>query len=140
MIPGIVSFCCQCIPVDLQSSPVCRDSLGGNCKTFMIATVNPSEQHIEESFFTCRYSQARLLLPPTALTNCPVTCLWIRFAHRLCQLTNSVSANRTQDPSLTVQQLQDEVSVLRSQLSRLKVGDRDTAPRYLAVLTRDSAA
>lgn len=31
-----------------------RDSLGGNCKTVMIATINPEALHTEESLSTCR--------------------------------------------------------------------------------------
>jgi kinesin family protein 6/9 len=34
---------------------VLRDSLGGNCKTSMIATVNPNMDHVDESMSTCRY-------------------------------------------------------------------------------------
>jgi kinesin family protein 6/9 len=33
---------------------VLRDSLGGNCKTIMIATINPEACHSEESLSTCR--------------------------------------------------------------------------------------
>lgn len=31
------------------------DSLGGNCKTIMIATINPEAAQTEESLSTCRY-------------------------------------------------------------------------------------
>lgn len=34
---------------------VLRDSLGGNCKTIMIATINPEASHSEESLSTCRH-------------------------------------------------------------------------------------
>ncbi len=34
-----------------------RDSLGGNCRTVMIAAVAPETQHIEESISTCRFAQ-----------------------------------------------------------------------------------
>jgi hypothetical protein len=33
-----------------------RDSLGGNCKTIMIATISPEPAHTDESLSTCRYS------------------------------------------------------------------------------------
>ena len=36
---------------------VLRDSLGGNCRTAMIATVQPSAAQIEESIATCRFAQ-----------------------------------------------------------------------------------
>lgn len=34
-----------------------KDSLGGNCRTVMIANVAPEAQHIEESISTCRFAQ-----------------------------------------------------------------------------------
>jgi kinesin family protein 6/9 len=33
---------------------VLRDSLGGNCKTVMVATINPEASHTEESLSTCK--------------------------------------------------------------------------------------
>jgi hypothetical protein len=36
---------------------VLRDSLGGNCRTAMIATVQPVATQIEESIATCRFAQ-----------------------------------------------------------------------------------
>ena len=33
---------------------ILRDSLGGNCKTTMIATINPEAVHADESISTCR--------------------------------------------------------------------------------------
>lgn len=35
---------------------VLRDSLGGNCKTRMVATVSPEEEDIDESICTCRFA------------------------------------------------------------------------------------
>jgi kinesin family protein 6/9 len=36
---------------------VLRDSLGGNCKTKMIATMSPEEGDIYESLSTCRFAK-----------------------------------------------------------------------------------
>lgn len=36
---------------------VLRDSLGGNCKTVMVATASGEAQHMEESISTCRFAQ-----------------------------------------------------------------------------------
>jgi kinesin family protein 6/9 len=36
---------------------VLRDSLGGNCKTTMIATVTTRNDQIDESISTCRFAQ-----------------------------------------------------------------------------------
>lgn len=50
---------------------VLRDSLGGNCKTTMIATVTTKGDQLDESISTCRFAQrvamisnkVRLLVP-----------------------------------------------------------------------------
>ena len=36
---------------------VLRDSLGGNCKTVMVATVHPAAVHTDESISTCKFAQ-----------------------------------------------------------------------------------
>jgi kinesin family protein 6/9 len=36
---------------------VLRDSLGGNCRTVMVATVSGEAEHMEESISTCRFAQ-----------------------------------------------------------------------------------
>ena len=36
---------------------VLRDSLGGNCKTVMVATVHPAVTHTDESISTCKFAQ-----------------------------------------------------------------------------------
>lgn len=39
-----------------------RDSLGGNCRTVMVANVAPETQHLEESISTCRFAQRVALI------------------------------------------------------------------------------
>ncbi len=34
-----------------------RDSLGGNCRTVMVATVNAAAEQVDESISTCRFAQ-----------------------------------------------------------------------------------
>eukprot|EP00761_Pharyngomonas_kirbyi_P010012 gb/GECH01010030.1/.p1 GENE.gb/GECH01010030.1/~~gb/GECH01010030.1/.p1 ORF type:complete len:668 (+),score=126.94 gb/GECH01010030.1/:1-2004(+) len=46
-----------------------RDSLGGNCKTAMIATLNPDPNNIWECISTCRFSQRVALIKQTATIN-----------------------------------------------------------------------
>ena len=41
---------------------VLRDSLGGNCKTVMVATLSPDEMQSEETISTCRFSQRVALI------------------------------------------------------------------------------
>jgi kinesin family protein 6/9 len=36
---------------------VLRDSLGGNCKTVMVATMSGEASQMEESISTCRFAQ-----------------------------------------------------------------------------------
>ena len=41
---------------------VLRDSLGGNCKTKMIATVSPNAGDLYESLSTCRFARSVSLI------------------------------------------------------------------------------
>ena len=43
--------------VNRHLAQVLRDSLGGNCKTSMIATMNPDRNHTDEGMSTCRFAQ-----------------------------------------------------------------------------------
>ena len=51
--------CPGCTPTCPQ---VLRDSLGGNCKTVMVATLSPDEMQSEETISTCRFSQRVALI------------------------------------------------------------------------------
>ena len=46
---------------------VLRDSLGGNCKTVMVATINPEARHTDESVSTCRFAQRVALIENKAV-------------------------------------------------------------------------
>lgn len=35
---------------------VLKDSLGGNCRTVMIATISPEQSQLDESISTCRFA------------------------------------------------------------------------------------
>lgn len=75
---------------------VLRDSLGGNCKTIMIATVNPEAAHTDESLSTCR------------------------FAQRVSLIKNKATINEDVDPSLIIRRLKAEVLNLREEIAFLK--------------------
>ena len=60
---------------------VLRDSLGGNCKTRMIATVSPKEEDIPESLSTCK------------------------FAMRVAMIKNDIMRNETVDPRVIIARL-----------------------------------
>jgi len=75
---------------------VLRDSLGGNCKTKMIATMSAEKDDILESLSTCR------------------------FAQRVSRIQNVVTRNEQVDPGLIIQRLKKEVSELKAELALVK--------------------
>jgi kinesin family protein 6/9 len=84
---------------------VLRDSLGGNCKTTMIATVNPEPEHTDESITTCR------------------------FAQRVARVQNSAIVNVETDPTLVIRQLKGRVAQLEAEIAFLKGDGRDRVSR-----------
>jgi kinesin family protein 6/9 len=85
---------------------VLRDSLGGNCKTSMIATLAVEDILIEESISTCR------------------------FAQRVALISNSVSLNEEMDPQLVIARLKQEILRLKAELAIAR-GDGDEYPEGL---------
>eukprot|EP00804_Cyclotella_cryptica_P008836 CCRYP_013065-RA/>CCRYP_013065-RA protein AED:0.02 eAED:0.02 QI:2973/1/0.66/1/1/1/3/0/836 len=75
---------------------VLRDSLGGNCKTVMIATISPESQHIDESISTCS------------------------FAQRVALVKNEASINEEVEPEMIIQRLRAEVKRLRDEVAFLQ--------------------
>ena len=71
-----------------------RDSLGGNCRTRFILTLNPEIEFFDETVSTCR------------------------FAQRCAELSTTVQANKTSDLKLLVQRLQREREELMATLER----------------------
>ncbi|KAJ3373821.1 Kinesin- protein 6 [Allomyces arbusculus] len=89
---------------------ILRDSLGGNCKTCMIATLATEEHLLEESISTCR------------------------FAQRVALISNRVSVNEEVDPQLIIAKLRTQVAQLKAELALLR-GDAggdptDELPEY----------
>ncbi|KAF6266655.1 kinesin family member 6 [Scenedesmus sp. NREL 46B-D3] len=83
---------------------VLRDSLGGNCRTVMVATVSGEAQHMEESISTCR------------------------FAQRVALVRNEVSVNEGVDPAAIIRRLKQEVRDLKDELQLLKGGAVQRGP------------
>ena len=75
---------------------VLRDSLGGNCKTRMIATISPKEEDILEGMATCK------------------------FAMRVALLKNNVIKNETVDPGVIIARLKKENAQLKAEIALLK--------------------
>ena len=59
----LLTFC------HLPTCVVSLYSLGGNCKTVMIATINPEEEQTGESISTCRFSQRVACVKNSAIVN-----------------------------------------------------------------------
>jgi kinesin family protein 6/9 len=74
---------------------VLRDSLGGNCKTIMIATISPESQHTDESISTCN------------------------FAQRVKCVKNKASVNEEIEPELVIERLKAEVRRLKEEVEFL---------------------
>ena len=75
---------------------VLRDSLGGNCKTVMVATLSPDDAQSDETISTCRFSQ------------------------RVALISNRLELNEEVDPKLLIARLKAEVRELKEQLQLLK--------------------
>jgi len=75
---------------------VLRDSLGGNCRTVMVATCSAESKQTEESISTCR------------------------FAQRVALVKNDAVLNEETDPSVTIARLKSEVATLKAAVGYLK--------------------
>eukprot|EP00639_Heterosigma_akashiwo_P013845 CAMPEP_0206361628 /NCGR_PEP_ID=MMETSP0294-20121207/473_1 /ASSEMBLY_ACC=CAM_ASM_000327 /TAXON_ID=39354 /ORGANISM="Heterosigma akashiwo, Strain CCMP2393" /LENGTH=456 /DNA_ID=CAMNT_0053806545 /DNA_START=140 /DNA_END=1506 /DNA_ORIENTATION=- len=75
---------------------VLRDSLGGNCKTIMIANISAEEQHTSETIGTCR------------------------FAQRVAAIKNEAIINEDMDPRLQISRLKDELKRQKGEIEFLK--------------------
>ena len=83
---------------------VLKDSLGGNCKTTMIATMNPAHDQIDESISTCR------------------------FAQRVAMISNQVSVNEELDPAIVIRRLKKEIRDMKDELKLLRGEEEDRGP------------
>ncbi|CAK4088615.1 unnamed protein product [Aphanomyces euteiches] len=75
---------------------VLRDSLGGNCKTIMIATASAEKEQTDESLSTCR------------------------FAQRVARVRNDAHLNEEVDPAIVIRRLKAQIVSLQEELSVLK--------------------
>jgi kinesin family protein 6/9 len=66
-----------------------RDSLGGNCKTVMVANIWPEARHIEETNST------------------------LKFASRMMKVANEATINIMMDPALQIKRYEKEIRDLK---------------------------
>nr|XP_018671967.1 kinesin-like protein KIF6 [Ciona intestinalis] len=71
---------------------VLSDSLGGNSRTLMVATISAQKRHLEESVSTCQ------------------------FAQRVAEITNKVKANISIDSDAMIARLEDEIKLLKEEI------------------------
>ncbi|GBG65203.1 hypothetical protein CBR_g49995 [Chara braunii] len=71
---------------------VLKDSIGGNCKTVMIANIWVEPQHVDETLST------------------------LKFASRMMHIANEVVLNIRQDPEIMIKKLEKEVKDLKREL------------------------
>jgi kinesin family protein 6/9 len=76
-----------------------RDSLGGNCKTVMVATISAEDSNTEESISTCK------------------------FAQRVAQIKNDANVNEELDPNLIIARLKGQIATLKEEVTFLKGGE-----------------
>lgn len=83
---------------DSMMTSVLRDSLGGNCKTTMVACIAAEVSNLPESLSTCR------------------------FAQRVAQVQNAARVNEELDPQLLIGRLKREVVELKQELAIARGG------------------
>ncbi|XP_028407643.1 kinesin-like protein KIF14 [Dendronephthya gigantea] len=90
-----------------------KDSLGGNSKTAMIATVSPSIVHYEETLSTLRYaSQARCIVNRARVNEDPNAKL---IRELLAEIERLKESSISSEPEVNVS-LNDEITMLREKL------------------------
>lgn len=85
-----------------------RDSIGGNCRTIMLATIAVETQNMNESVSTAQ------------------------FAMSVGQIENKASINEDVDPKLLIKRLKAENKALKEELKLLKEGSSANAARTLS--------
>lgn len=80
---------------------ILRDSLGGNCRTAMVANITPEPAQLEESMSTCK------------------------FAQRVAMVSNTVQVNEETDPAAVIKRLKQENRELKEEIKLLRGSDAD---------------
>ncbi|KAM9461389.1 kinesin-like protein KIF14 isoform 1-T1 [Clarias gariepinus] len=95
-----------------------KESLGGNSKTAMIATLSPASSNVDESLSTLRYAQQARLIINIAKVNEDTNAQLIReLKAEVEKLRAAQMSSQGIDPE-KMRQFQQEISALKSQLSQ----------------------
>jgi kinesin family protein 6/9 len=78
---------------------VLRDSLGGNCRTKMVATISALDEDMHESLST------------------------LRFARNVSMIQNKITRNERVEPGVIISRLKKEVAELKAELAMVKGGE-----------------
>lgn len=78
-----------------------KDSIGGNCKTVMIATINPDPEQLAESISTCK------------------------FAQRVATIKQVAKKNIVVDPYVKIKYLKKKIKTLKERLAFYENGNED---------------
>lgn len=116
---------------------VLRDSLGGNCKTTMVATVSGEDPHTDvrpppaRRFpagvgsrgggpYTAPLTSAVVAVPALSGPLVQETISTCRFAQRVASIQNDAFVNEEVDPKLMIRRLKGEVKSLKQEVAFLK--------------------
>uniref|UniRef100_A0A8C5QPP0 Kinesin-like protein KIF14 n=1 Tax=Leptobrachium leishanense TaxID=445787 RepID=A0A8C5QPP0_9ANUR len=98
-----------------------KDSLGGNSKTTMIATISPSMSHIEETLSTLRYARQARLIINTAKVNEDVNAKLIRELKLEIEKLRSSQLSATNMSTEKYKHCQRELSSLKLKVNQLEM-------------------
>ncbi len=104
-----------------------RESLGGNARTVMIATVSPSIRHTAETMSTLRYEAIPYSTTPPQSLTCPVP---LSCSYAECAKKIMTHATVNEDPNVVViRELKQEIERLRAEL----LSSRMSSPKVVYV-------
>lgn len=88
MISALVDGRCKHIPYrDSKLTRLLQDSLGGNTRTIMLATVSPADRNVSESISTLRYaSRAKLIKNKPKVNEDPKDAMLREYADEIKRL------------------------------------------------------
>ena len=92
-----------------------KESLGGNSKTIMLATVSVSDRHYEETSSTLRYAErAKRIVTRASVNEDPNVALIRQLREEIQQLKNLLSTTGGGDP-MTLVEMHKQIATLRIQ-------------------------